>query len=247
MENVQQSENVNSSSRMRGALGAVVNVLIIALFASLPGIADAVTGNRLQMYIPTWAFCLADIVMLAIMVLIGVWCMSRDSAFGIVLFIATGVLLLAMIIYAISHGEGIVITHDTILLISDIGVILSALGCVFLVWQQKERAAFILVLLMFLALAGFLVFRILLNLAFHLPKSDMLTVLEDGNVLMVMQNIATNDPSYSILVRNSPLTFEQLAVDIDGIPDIEHILSNVEYFDGGFTLKLGGEVYQFIN
>lgn len=72
MENVQQSENVNSSSRMRGALGAVVNVLIIALFASLPGIADAVTGNRLQMYIPTWAFCLADIAMLAIMVLIGV-------------------------------------------------------------------------------------------------------------------------------------------------------------------------------
>ncbi len=173
--------------------------------------------------------------------------MSRDSAFGVVLFIAAGVLLLAMIIYAISHGEGIVITHDTILLISDIGVILSALGCVFLVWQQKERAAFILVLLMFLALAGFLVFRILLNLAFHLPESDMLTVLEDGNVLMVMQNVAVHDPTYSILVRNSPLTFEQLAVDIDGIPDIEHILSNVEYFDGGFTLKRGGEVYQFIN
>ena len=96
------------------------------------------------------------------MIIIGVWCMSRDSAFGVVLLIAAGLLFLLMLIAFFDiFNYGIVrVTRENIILFSCIGIMLSTLSYVFLMWRYKNKIAFVITLILFLILAGYMAYLI---------------------------------------------------------------------------------------
>lgn len=171
MENVKRLKKLISARVVHEVLLHVATWLIIAFFVALPYIYDAIMPciygeipptSQYVTYIPSWAFFLFYIALLATMIIIGVWCMSRDSAFGVVLLIAAGLLFLLMLIAFFDiFNYGIVrVTRENIILFSCIGIMLSTLSYVFLMWRYKNKIAFVITLILFLILAGYMAYLI---------------------------------------------------------------------------------------